>query len=165
KDINIDVWVRMHEIAGQAASMVGSGFDALNWRRWGGIDHYAKGGIRKYAKGGTRGRQAMLGSGKNMVWWDEPETGGEAYIPRLGNKHRSRGILETAASWYGMRVVPMQQGGIRMSPYRPNVTSTSTRATHFHGGINVTEQQLGVTQGEVVQIARQAVRDEFREQR
>ncbi|HLS00560.1 MAG TPA: hypothetical protein VK054_01040, partial [Beutenbergiaceae bacterium] len=47
KDINIDVWVRMHEIAGQAASMVGSGFDALNWRRWGGIDHYAKGGIRK----------------------------------------------------------------------------------------------------------------------
>ncbi len=64
-------------------------------RRWGGIDRYATGGIR----------QAMVGSGRNMIWWDEPETGGEAYVPKNGDPIRSKKVLAEAASWYGLGLV------------------------------------------------------------
>lgn len=40
------------------------------------------------------------------IFAGERETGGEAFIPRLGNRARSLGILEEAASWYGARLVP-----------------------------------------------------------
>lgn len=67
-------------------------------RRWGGIDHYASGGVR---------RQAQMGRGRNMVWWDEPATGGEAYVPRNGIPARSLGILDEAAGWYGHELIPV----------------------------------------------------------
>lgn len=77
------------DVISRASSSI---FGGMYGRRWGGIDHMASGGVR----------QAMMGSGSNMVWWDEPETGGEAYIPRLGDKSRNRSILEIAAGWQGL---------------------------------------------------------------
>ena len=64
-------------------------------RRWGGIDdHMATGGIR----------QAMVGNGRTKVWWDEPETGKEAYVPMLGDPAISIPTITEAASWYDLDV-------------------------------------------------------------
>ena len=65
--------------------------------RWGGLYAFASGGIT----------QAHVGVGTRYKW-AEPETGGEAFIPRLGNRWRSIGILGQAASWYGMALTPKQ---------------------------------------------------------
>lgn len=74
-------------------------------RREGGIDNYARGGVRP----------AMLGSGKNMIWWDEPETGGEAYIPRLGGRN-VESVLGTAAGWHGYGLHKLAAGGVMGGP-------------------------------------------------
>lgn len=58
----------------------------------------AAGGIMEFAAGGTTG--AHIASSQ-VVKYAEPETGGEAYIPRFGDPTRSLGILQQAASWYG----------------------------------------------------------------
>lgn len=57
----------------------------------GGIDHYAGGGLRP----------SMIGSGRNMVWWDEPQTGGEGYFPRFGAGPSRDADMRTVAGWYG----------------------------------------------------------------
>lgn len=71
-------------------------------RRWGGVDYsYANGGITPaHIAGGQR------------IKYAEPETGGEAYVPRLGDRRRSLGILETAAGWYGATVQVPRGGGV-----------------------------------------------------
>src|SRR5690606_27872808 len=51
-------------------------------------------------------RQAMMGTGRGMVMWDEPATGGEAYIPKNGDPRRSLSIMAEAAGWYDLEVVP-----------------------------------------------------------
>jgi hypothetical protein len=61
----------------------------------GGIDHYAGGGLRP----------SMLGSGTNRVWWDEPQTGGEGYFPRLGAGPDRDDNMRTVAGWYGGRYI------------------------------------------------------------
>lgn len=70
------------------------------FNRWGAVHSYKAGGIH-----------AKVGKG-DLIRWAEPETGGEAYIPRRGDSARSKKILDTAAGWFGMRVVPMAGGGI-----------------------------------------------------
>ena len=65
--------------------------------RWGNVFSYARGGI-----GVT---PAHIAEPKTIYKYAEPETGGEAFIPRNGDAARSMGILETAAGWYGARVV------------------------------------------------------------
>jgi TP901 family phage tail tape measure protein len=69
--------------------------------RWGGIVH-ARNGYEWEAK-------IAPGSGPPVVHWGERETGGEAYIPRVGKRDRSLGILDVAAGWYGMSLVPQGQ--------------------------------------------------------
>ncbi len=56
------------------------------------------GGIDNYAAGGRR--ESMIGSGRNIVWWDEPETGGEAFFPRLGAGPDRDKNMEIVAGWY-----------------------------------------------------------------
>jgi hypothetical protein len=75
--------------------------------RWGGIDHFGKGGIH-----------AKVGRG-DLVHWAEPETGGEAYIPRKGDADRSKAILAEAAGWYGMGLHKMAAGGVIGSTNAP----------------------------------------------
>ncbi len=69
--------------------------------RWGDIYEYARGGVTP----------AHIARG-DLIRYAEPETGGEAFIPRRGDPTRSMSILATAASWYGARVVPMANGGV-----------------------------------------------------
>lgn len=74
---------------------------------------FAKGAITSYATGGIN---AHVQRGER-IRYAEPSTGGEAYIPRLGNRARSTAILQQASSWYGYQLVPkratpMALGGI-----------------------------------------------------
>jgi hypothetical protein len=75
--------------------------------RWGNVFPMAVGGVSSYAAAG-------IGSGGPLYKWAEPETGGEAFIPRLGDEMRSKKILDIAASWYGMSVVPIS--ALRAAP-------------------------------------------------
>lgn len=82
----------------------GQSYGGGSWRagrenRWGAVHSYAKGGIH-----------AMIGKG-DLIRWAEPETGGEAYIPRLGDRGRSVSILGEAASWYGFGLHPKNGAG------------------------------------------------------
>jgi TP901 family phage tail tape measure protein len=62
------------------------------------LQHLAQGGI-------TQAHVAR----KDLIHYGEPQTGGEAYVPRLGNRRRSKGILDVAAGWYGWSVVDASQ--------------------------------------------------------
>lgn len=175
KTVTVDVLVQrqaldrvMNDIRSKSAqtmhvNVVSTG---MIFGRWGGVTKYAKGGIHQM--GLNHRMTAQIGSGRNQIWWDEPETGGEAYIPRLGSKQRSTEVLSTAASWYGMRVVPMASGGVYQSevtraPYRPWVGAGSGgNVTHFNGGVHISEDALGVTSTEAAEIARQVFQDGMR---
>lgn len=63
--------------------------------RWGMIDHsYARGGIS----------QAHVQK-RQRIKYAEPQTGGEGYVPRLGDPKRSKGVMDTIAGWYGWQVI------------------------------------------------------------
>ncbi|MEV4521481.1 hypothetical protein AB0J77_14730 [Micromonospora tulbaghiae] len=66
-------------------------------RRWGGITEHAQWGVL---------REAHIASpqGPARYAYAEPATGGEAFVPRLGDPRRSLDILDRAASWYGATV-------------------------------------------------------------
>ncbi|MFD6770982.1 phage tail tape measure protein, partial [Micromonospora chalcea] len=67
--------------------------------RWGGVYEHAATGLLREA-------QIAAPQGPARYAWAEPETGGEAFIPRYGDQTRSLGILARAAQWYGQEVVP-----------------------------------------------------------
>lgn len=74
-------------------------------QRWGGVVH-------SYAGGGIHGiTQAHVQRGERIKY-AEPETGGEAFIPRRGNPVRSSSVLQEAARWYGFGIVKMAAGGV-----------------------------------------------------
>lgn len=87
-------------------------------RRWGGVDvHAARGGI--YDQAVNRGyvpaavgrlRDAAVyppaSPGRYMI--AEPQTKGEAFVPKSGDYGRSMTILAAAAGWYNADVVPRQ---------------------------------------------------------
>lgn len=52
----------------------------------------------------------------------EPATGGEAFIPRFGDRDRSLAIADAAAQWHGGRVVDMLGGPFQWRGQRPSVT-------------------------------------------
>ncbi len=66
-------------------------------RRWGGITEHARMGTL---------RDAGIYSGGPLYAFAEPETRGEAFVPRDGDYSKSMGILSHAAGWYGASVVP-----------------------------------------------------------
>jgi polyhydroxyalkanoate synthesis regulator phasin len=67
--------------------------------RWGGLYEHA-------AEGKLREAQVASPMGPARYAWAEPATGGEAFIPRIGDRARSLGILDRAAGWYGATVQP-----------------------------------------------------------
>lgn len=71
--------------------------------RWGNVTDAA--GKVISAQSGYWWDQAGIATSPTM-FWGERETGGEAYIPKNGNRERSLKILGTAASWHGMQLVP-----------------------------------------------------------
>jgi len=73
-------------------------------QRWGGITEHAQTGLLREAS-----VYSAVSSGARYAF-AEPATGGEAFIPKHGNRERSMAILDKAASWYGASV-----GGGRMA--------------------------------------------------
>jgi TP901 family phage tail tape measure protein len=87
-----------------------------------------RGGLTSYAAGGIHGLSAHIGRG-DLIRYAEPETGGEAYVPRRSpTPWRSLSVLSEAAGWFGMGITPMARGGVaggtRMPPRQPLVVQT-----------------------------------------
>lgn len=74
----------------------GAGRQAGN-NRWGGVTEHAAAGVL---------RSAHVASPPTRYAYAEPETGGEAFVPKHGNYGRSMSILSAAAGWYNADVVP-----------------------------------------------------------
>jgi TP901 family phage tail tape measure protein len=104
--------------------------------------NYAPGTLGPFA-GGQQAGQALPLYGKAgggveahianqpAILYGERETGGEAFIPRHGDRHKMAGVLATAASWHGYALVPtaeghglmpMASGGIPNPPLIPTPT-------------------------------------------
>jgi len=90
-----DRTVRISAMIAQGASPGQVNAERVN--RWGGINTFATGGI--YAHVARR----------ELIRYAEPATGGEAFIPRFGNLHRSEQVAHTAASWLGGRFVSAKE--------------------------------------------------------
>lgn len=71
----------------------------------------ARGGIVTPMAAGGIG-QIYPASNPPLYRYAEPETGGEAFIPKRGDRRRGRQLVTEVASWYGMAAVPMAAGGI-----------------------------------------------------
>lgn len=67
--------------------------------RWGGVYTHAATGVLREAR-----TYSATSPGRYMI--AEPQTGGEAFVPRKGDYSRSMSILDHAAGWYGASVVP-----------------------------------------------------------
>ena len=74
--------------------------------RWGGL-------YTPMAAGGLREAKVAPAGSTPLYQWAEPETGGEAFVPRYGDARRSLSILAQAASWYGQQIVPAAAGAAR----------------------------------------------------
>lgn len=78
----------------------------------GNIPLAAGGIVEYYAQGGTKEKHvAQIARAGDWRVWAEPETGGEAYLPRRGSRTRAKGILDVAAGWYGFQVQDTPLGG------------------------------------------------------
>lgn len=92
--------------------------------RWGAIHSYASGGIHAHVAKG------------DLIRYAEPSTGGEAFIPRLGDRARSTAILRQAAAWYGLDLVPDRRRGI--VPMEVGGITTTAAAGGAAGGVQFT---------------------------
>jgi len=74
----------------------------------------ARGGIYEHADVGKL-RDAQVYSpasgGPARYAFAEPATGGEAFVPKVGDYSRSTSILDRASRWYGGRFMPDNAGG------------------------------------------------------
>lgn len=95
-------------------------------RRWGGVN------VQPAATGLVN---ATIAAPRTVYQWAEPETGGEAFIPRKGNAQRSRGILDVAASWYGGQVVYSDS-----KPVAAPMVQQSITAEVYIGGQKIDER-------------------------
>lgn len=87
----------------------------------------AEGGIFEHAQYGKLREAAYYSPvhpGRYMI--AEPQTGGEAFIPKRGPYDRAMTILSAAAGWYGSRVVPMGRGGDGAAASVVNLTFVGT---------------------------------------
>jgi TP901 family phage tail tape measure protein len=96
------------------------------FNRWGGI-RYAADGLMSLSSA------AMYKAGDSPLYgFAEKQTGGEGFVPRLGDYGKSTRIIDQEARWYGGRFVPDGMGGGRAAPVAINITLTggdaSTRA-------------------------------------
>lgn len=89
-------------------------------RRWGGITLPAQTGLLRRADIFSPVAPARFA-------FAEPATGGEAFIPRRGDRSRSLGILSEAARWYGARVVGGGGGQAMGHTTHVHVTAYSDR--------------------------------------
>lgn len=104
---------------GQVTGTTSVGGQSL--QRWGGVVH-------AYAVAGVTPAHIQRGE---RIKYAEPETGGEAFVPRRGDHRRSSAVLQEAASWYGYGLVKMATGGMWSSGSRADVrTSAASVVNH-----------------------------------
>lgn len=78
------------------------------------VSFYANGGVRKEK------HVAEIARPGTLRVWNEPETGGEAYIPlALAKRHRSTQILAQVAHQFGYRISQYANGGITQTSNTP----------------------------------------------
>lgn len=129
-----------------AVTTTSSGEQAKHGFRWGGIQMTAA----------ASGLAATVAPPGTLYQWAEPETGGEAFIPRRGNMGRSRSIAKyvvdewlggPSAVWGGQPTTGGSGGA------RPDMTAALLREVRKLGdrienmGINLDGQQIGRAQG------------------
>lgn len=86
-------------LSAAGSDRTGGGYGFAYPNRMGGLYSFASGGVTP----------AHIGRG-TLFKWAEPQTGGEAFIPRLGNLFRSESILRHVASdWFGGRYLSAKE--------------------------------------------------------
>lgn len=128
-------------------------------RRWGGITTHARSGYLRDA-----GIYSNT-SAPALYAFAEPETGGEAFIPKRGDYGRSMAILEEAASWYGAELVAAggrQWRGARPVAIASGATDTAAAgATPRGAGTTVVEHQEVIVQAHTEMFSYRQVMDEM----
>jgi TP901 family phage tail tape measure protein len=132
------------------------GRNASQAQRWGGITQHAETGLIR----------AGIYSAQNPARYAfaEPATGGEAFIPRRGNRARSLSILEQAASWYGAEVLA---AGTQWRGARPVPVATTADMPETGGrparrvGSTVVERQEVIVQAHTDVFSYRQVMDEM----
>lgn len=124
-------------------------------------------GVKKYATGGLEDHEAMIGTGVTRVW-DEPETGGEAYIPLAESKRRRSlaiwaetgrrlGVAQPVRRFADGAVVPPTATFARTPE-----TQTITYVTHIHQvelpGVKTLHEMDGVAREMAIKIHRSGAR-------
>lgn len=132
----------------------------------GGILRFANGGFNRamgkakaFAKGGVEKHIAQIARGGPTRIWNEPSTGGEAYIPLSPAKRsRSMAILDQVAREFGGRVLYFANGGFtaqsggNTSPRRtggtvgaPLASTAQTSSPLVGGDLNLNIGAVGTT--------------------
>lgn len=113
------------------------GINASQAQRWGGVTYHAQSGLLNAAVYSTQNPARYA--------FAEPATGGEAFIPRRGNRARSLAILDEAASWYGADVVTGKQWrGQRPAASTSETVSTGSGQGRRYGSTIVERQEVNV---------------------
>lgn len=132
-------WVRIEAML-PSLGWIGRQLGKAVPQRMGGIVH-------SYAAGGLHAHVAR----DEMVRYAEPGTGGEAFIPRIGDAARSTAVLEEAASWYGLAVAPA--GGVGPAPAPVVASSAPAKTVQVHQHI----QGSILSERDIVRVVRDAV--------
>jgi TP901 family phage tail tape measure protein len=122
--------------------------------RWGGVYTHAAMGLLN----------AGIYSPQNPARYAfaEPATGGEAFIPRRGNRARSLAILEQAAAWYGAEVNTTQWRGARPVPVATTADIPETAGLPARRiGSTVVERQEVIVQAHTDVFSYRQVMDEM----
>jgi hypothetical protein len=107
--------------AGYSAAMINSlintyGKITLQRNDRGGV-YMALGGV-----GAPLADAKIAAGGRTMYGWAEKQTGGELFLPRLGERARGERLLAVGAGWYGGRFVPGGAGGTGGTTINNNLT-------------------------------------------
>jgi hypothetical protein len=86
------------------------------------------GGLLRMSQGG------LFNGGRTLYGFAEPSTGGELFLPRLGQRQRGEELLRVGAGWYGGRYVPARTEGGLSTQVTNNLT------------VNGGQQRIGLTE-------------------
>lgn len=147
-------------IANLRARVTGSVMNVLASLHIPGISGGRHGGFHAFATGGVR----PLGVGgitrTPIVAFGEPETGGEAFIPRLGiTSTRAKKILDVAAAWHGMTVTPVARSTARSGPGAVYIEApVSVEVNAVGAGPDIGAQVAAAVSAKIPEITRQVAR-------
>lgn len=126
--------------------------------RWGGIRWADEGLVSLgYRSAGVYGNGPLIG-------FAEPDTGGEIFIPKNGDRDRNQALATIAAQWAGMQVTPARSpiaGGMGISGTGPSLRPPQTLQVHV-GGEHLADVVLRVVEDHVEVVSAAAVKGDRR---